>query len=172
MREAGIVAFMLAENIQTTRDEKAWEIEIKAEIPTAALQKYRDEALKELQKTAKMDGFRPGKVPLDRIVAVYGEAQIMRLAAEHAVRQELPEILAKESVFIMDVPRVQTDTPEVGKPLAFTARASLPPEVKLADWKAIAKKHADKKEVVSVSDDEFTQAQTHIRRERARIERV
>jgi len=41
-----------------------------------------DEALKELQKTAKMDGFRPGKVPLDRIIAVYGEPQIVRLAAE------------------------------------------------------------------------------------------
>ena len=69
---------MTTTNIQIKRDEKAWEIEVKAEITPESLEKYRTEALAELQKTAKLDGFRPGKVPQDKIVHMYGEDVILR----------------------------------------------------------------------------------------------
>src|SRR3989338_4304671 len=163
---------LTAQNIKIAHDDGAWEVELKAEIPADAMVRYRDEAVKEVQKTAKMDGFRPGKVPLEKIVAVYGEPQLLRLAAERAIQNELPEILAKENVLIIEAPKVETDTPEVGKPLTFTARAPLPPEVTLPDWKKIAKEHSEKKQEVSVSDDEYLQAQNHIRRERVRIEHI
>lgn len=173
-----------AQNVKVSRDENAWEVELKAEIPAEALARYRIDALKELQKSVKMDGFRPGKVPLEKIVSVYGEPQLLRMAAERAIQNELPEILAKENVLVVEAPKVQIELPEDGKParpgdsdrsgrpLAFTARAPLPPEVALPDWKPLAKQHNDKKQEVAVSDDEFTQAQTHIRRERARIDRM
>lgn len=162
----------MAENVKVSRDESAWEIEVKGEISADALAKYREETLRELQKTATMDGFRPGKVPLEKIVSTYGEPQLLRRAAERAIQMELPEILAKENILVIEAPKVQTDTPEAGKPLAFTARAPLPPEVALPDWKPLAKQHNDRKQEVAVSDDEFTQAQTHFRRERARIDRM
>jgi len=161
-----------ATNIKVTRDEKAWEAEISAEIPAESMQKYRAEALKEIQKTAKLDGFRPGKAPEDQIVRVYGEAAILREAAEHAIQHELPEILAKESLPIVESPRVTTATPESGKPLAFTARASLAPSVELPDYLAIATKVRETKEDTSVSDDEHKEALLHLRRERARIDKI
>ena len=163
---------LTAQNIKIAHDDGAWEVELKAEIPADAMVRYRDEAVKEVQKTAKMDGFRPGKVPLEKIVAVYGEPQLLRLAAERAIQKELPEILAKENILVIEAPRVQTEPPEAGKPLSFTARAPLPPEVTLPDWKKIAKEHGEKKQGVTVSDDEYLQAQNHIRRERARIENI
>ena len=132
-------------NVKITRDEEKWEVEIKGEISADALARHREAALKEIQKTAKVDGFRPGKAPIDRIVAVYGEPMIMRRTAEHAIQHELPELLAKENILIIEAPRVQTETPEAGKPLVFTARAALPPEVTLADWKVIAHRHKEKK---------------------------
>ncbi len=159
-------------NVKITRDDARWETEIKAEIPADALLKYRDTALKDIQKAAKLDGFRPGNAPIERIVQVYGESAIMRAAAEAAIEHELPELLAKEQVMIVETPRVTTDTPESGKPLVFTARAALAPEIKLPDYKAIAQKHAEIKEDTSVTDDEHTQALTHLRRERARIDKV
>src|SRR3989344_8751085 len=97
-----------AQNVKITRDENAWEVVIKAEIPTDDLARYREEALKELQKTAKMDGFRPGKVPPEKIVAVYGEPQLLRLAAERAIQKVLPEILAKGNFLVIEAPPVQT----------------------------------------------------------------
>lgn len=161
-----------ATNVKITRDEKAWEAEITAEIPAAAMEKYRAEALKEIQKTAKLDGFRPGKAPIERIVSVYGEAAILREAAERAIQREVPEILAKENLPIVDTPRVSTSTPESGKPLNFTARAPLAPKIELADYKTIAKKHQDTKEEIVVSDEEHQDALMHLRRERARIDKV
>jgi FKBP-type peptidyl-prolyl cis-trans isomerase (trigger factor) len=160
-----------ATNVQISRDEKRWEVEVSAEIPADALLKYREDALKEMQRDAKLDGFRPGKAPIERIVQIYGEPTILRHAAEHAIQHELPEILAEQKVPIVETPRVTTDAPESGKPLKFTARAALAPEVQLADYKSIAAKNA-KKGAVDVSDEEHSQALTHIRRERARIDRI
>ena len=54
---------MTTTNVEVKRDEKLWEVEVKAEITPESLDKYRAETLTELQKTAKLDGFRPGKVP-------------------------------------------------------------------------------------------------------------
>lgn len=159
-------------NVKVTRDENAWEIEMKGEIGADALAHHRQETLKELQKTAKMDGFRPGHAPLERIVAVYGETTIMRRAAERAIQSVLPDLLAKENILIIETPRVQTENPEVGKPLLFTARAPLPPQVELPDWKTIAHKHNERKEAVAISDEDRMQAKTHLQRERARIEKM
>ncbi|RJR12777.1 hypothetical protein C4585_03220 [Candidatus Parcubacteria bacterium] len=159
-------------NVQVTRDDERWEVEIKAEIPAETLETYRADALKDIQATAKLDGFRPGKAPLERILAVYGEGAVLKQAVEHAIQHELPELLAKESLPIVETPRVTTETPERGKSLSFTARAALAPKIELADYKKIAAAENVKKEVISVSDNEHKDALTHLRRERARIEKL
>lgn len=160
-------------NIKVTRDDTRWEVEIKAEIPADVLLRYRAIALKEIQKTAKLDGFRPGKAPEDQIIKVYGEGAILREAAQHAIQHELPELFAAEKLLIIETPRVSTEAPEDGKPLVFTARAALAPSVELPDYKKIADKHppAGGRDT-EVSDEEHTQATMHLRRERARIEKI
>jgi trigger factor len=163
---------MTTTNVEVNRDEKLWEVEVKAEITPESLDKYRSEALTELQKTAKLDGFRPGKVPQERLTAMYGDDAIMRLAAERAIQGELPEILAKEELLVIESPKVTTDSPVKGAPMKFTARAAMAPKVEIADYKAIAKKHTDKKEAVMVTDKEQADAVMHIRRERARIDKI
>lgn len=159
-------------NVEIKRDTENWEVEVKAEIPAEILLSYRASALKEIQKTAKLDGFRPGHAPENEIIRVYGEAAILRQAAEHAIHHELPEILASQKLPIVEAPRVTTEAPVAGKPLSFTARAALAPEIKLADYKEVAKKYNGKKEESVVTDEEHAHAMTHLKRERARIEKV
>lgn len=161
----------MATNVKISRDESAWEMELAAELPAEAVEKYRARALKNIQKTAKLDGFRPGKAPEDAIVRVYGESAIMRAAAEEAIQAELPELLAKQEMLIVDTPRVTTGTPEAGKPLPFTARAALAPEIKLGDYKKILAAHAGEEDT-SVSEQEHKDAMTHLRRERHRIDKI
>lgn len=158
-------------NIKVSRDETNWEAEIKAEIPVETLERYRKETLKEMQKTAKLDGFRPGMAPIERIIAIYGEGEILKHAAEHAIQHELPELLAAEKILAIEAPHVTIGTPEAGKPLALTARMALAPKVELPDYKKIAAKHpaAAKEEV---SDAEHQEALMHLRRERARIDKM
>jgi len=161
-----------ATNIKTSRDEDRWEFELRAEIPAETLLKFRAEALKEITADANIPGFRPGKAPENVVVKHFGEQAILNEAAEHAVKHELPELLAKENANIVEAPRVSIDTPVPGKPLAFVARAPLAPEVKLPDYKKIADKiNAEKKEE-TVSDEEHAEALTHLKRERARIDHI
>src|SRR3989344_7837 len=161
-----------AKNVKVSRDTERWEVGVKAELPAEVLARHRELALKEIQKSAKLDGFRQGHAPLDRIVAIYGEEAVLTRAAEHAIQEELPNILAAEKLLIIEAPRVTTEKPEAGKPLVFSARAALAPSVELPDYKKIAKKHTDKKEEISVSDEEHAQALIHLRRERARIDKI
>jgi FKBP-type peptidyl-prolyl cis-trans isomerase (trigger factor) len=163
---------MTTTNIEVTRDETLWEVEVKATITSESLEKYRAEALTQAQKTAKLDGFRTGKVPQEKIVQIYGEDTIMRLAAERAIQSELPEILAKEQLMVIESPKVTTDTPIKGSALSFTARASMAPKVELAEYVKIAKKHTEKPVVIEVTDKEQAEAMIHLRRERARIDKI
>src|SRR3990167_2829533 len=144
--------------VKVTRDTERWEVVVEAEIPTEILLTYRGHAIKEIRKTAKIDGFRPGHAPEEAIVRVYGEPAILRHAAEDAVQHELPEILASQKLPIVETPRVTINAPEAGKPLAFTARAALAPEIELADYKEVAKKHLKGKKEAEVSDDEHAKA--------------
>lgn len=158
-------------DVKITRDDTRWETDIQAVIPAETLATYRTEALKEITKTAKVDGFRPGHAPENRIVEIYGESAIMRAATEHAIQGELPLLLAAENVMVVEAPKVTTDTPEVGKSLSFTARAALAPSVTLPDYKKTKDAHSISEPVV-VTDEEHAQTLTHLKRERARISKV
>ena len=158
--------------VKITRDREAWEVLVEAEIPAEAYLRYRAETLKEMQKTAKLDGFRPGHAPEEAIIRVYGEPTIARHATEHAIQHELLIILAKENLPVVETPRVTTETPVAGKPVTFSARAALAPEIILPDYKKIAKKHTAIKEDADVSDKEHSDALLHLSRERARIEKM
>ena len=139
-------------NVKVSRDDSAWEIEVRGEIPAEILQRYREESLKEIQKDAKLDGFRPGKAPVERILEIYGEAAVMKQAVEHAIQHELPELLASEKALIIESPRVSIEPPEKDKPVSFTARAALAPKVELSDYRSMAATQNANKEEVSVSD--------------------
>jgi len=158
-----------AKNIKVSRDEDRWELELRGEIPAAALERHRAHAVREFVAEAKIDGFRPGKAPESVVIKHYGEQAILEHAAEHAVKDEIPEILAKEKANIVESPRVSIEPPIVGEPLKFVARAPLAPEVELPDYKKIAaKKNAGKTEV-TITDEEHAQTMTHLKREKVRV---
>jgi trigger factor len=163
---------MNLKDVKVSRDESAWELEVRAEIPTDLLLRYREETLKDLQKTAKLDGFREGKAPMERIVQIYGEDAILKQAVEHAIQHELPELLAKEHALIIEAPRVSIEQLESDKPVRFSAHAALAPKVELPDYRAIAREKNAQKDEISVSDEEHREAMTHLRRERARIGKI
>lgn len=159
-----------------TRDEKAWEIVVRAEIAPSAIDEHRKHVLVHLVKDVKLDGFRPGKAPESAVIKAVGDDYILRETIEHAVQHELPEILAGESVNIVSSPKVMVESAPkqlpADAPIVFTARAPLAPEVKLPDYAKIAKSHTEKQEEVVVTDEEHAETLKHLKRERARIIKV
>jgi len=159
-----------------TRDEKRWELELKGEIAPESLEEHRKHVLLELKKDAHLQGFRPGKAPEEAVIRSVGEPEILRRTIEHAIHHELPEMLAAEAAPIVASPQVTVESAPKSfpatEPIVFTARAPLAPEVKIADYKAIAKKHNASKTEVTVTDEEHADTLNHLKRERARITKV
>lgn len=159
-------------NVKVTRDDERWELEISAEIPPEKIAYFRSHVLKDMGKEAEIKGFRKGHVPEDALVRHVGEPAILQATAEDAVKHVIPELLAKENANIVEAPRVAIETLEPGKPVKFVARAPLAPDVTLPDYEKIACGINAKREAVVVSDDEHKDTLTHLRRERARIDKI
>lgn len=70
------------------------------------VQKEVDASLKRLSKTAKIHGFRPGKVPLKIIAQQYG-AQIEQDALKDALQKEFREVIKDQSIKIAGYPRFE-----------------------------------------------------------------
>ncbi len=159
-----------------TKDEKRWELVLKAEIAPAAIEEHKKHVLAELQKDAHLPGFRLGQTREDQVAKAVGEPEILRRTIEHAVHHELPELLAKEQAHIIASPQVTVESaPKVfpaDAPVVFTARAPLAPEITLPDYKKIATKHNTNITEVTVTDEEHQETLTHLKRERARITKV
>lgn len=163
---------MSVQNVRVSRNEEKWEAELSGEISPESLDEHRKHVLQELSRTVELKGFRRGHVPEGVLIQNLGNEEIARRTAEHAVRHELPELFAKEKLNIVDAPQVSIEPLTATKPLIFKARAPLAPEVELSDYKKIAADLNAKRETVSVSDDEHRETVMHLRRERARIEKV
>lgn len=163
--------FMSYTNCIITTDKARWESNISAEIPVETLATYRARIINDLQKETEIKGFRKGYAPANVVLAQYNPSAIDRMIAERAVQEELPLMLAKEQVPIVEAPQVTINAIESGKAVTFTARAGLAPSIKLPDYTKLKTQFPLETEI-GVTDNEHIDALMHIRRERARIEAV
>jgi len=163
-------------NVKTERYDSKSEMTISVEIPAENISHYRSHALKKLGAEVKIDGFRKGHVPEDVLVKHVGEAEILREAASHAIEAQYPlvmqEVLEKESLPIIGQPSVSVTKLAPDNPIGFSIQLALMPEVKLPDYKKIAKQHNSKTEDIEVKEEEVQETIVHLRRERAKIERI
>lgn len=105
-------------------------------------------ALVKLSKTAKVPGFRKGKVPAS-VAAKHVEPQALQeQLLDDAISRAVAEAFIAEKIQALDRPAVEITKYVPGDLLEFTAEVEIVPAVKLGDYKKLGKK-ADK---VSVSD--------------------
>ncbi len=145
------------------------QIEISASVPTEAWEKFRAQALKNINESAKMDGFRPGMIPENVLIGKVGEMPILEEMAELALSKAYIDIIIAEKIDAIGKPQVQLTKIAKDSPLEFKATTSVVPEIKLPDYKKIAadesKKSSPDEEVVNEKDIE--EAILKIRKSRA-----
>lgn len=159
-------------NITKTTDPKHSTVTLSAELPAEILMSHRTKALTVLAKEIQVDGFRKGHVPEQVALARIGEGTLLQEAADRAISEELPLLLATEDVRAISTPKVTVTKLAPGNPLTFTATVEVLPEITLPDYAAIAKKEAAKKEVAPVTDADVSEVFTRLRRERMRIDNI
>ncbi len=138
------------------------------------VQKEVDASLKRLSKTAKIHGFRPGKVPLKIIAQQYG-AQIEQDALKDALQKEFKETIKDQGINIAGYPRFENKPEEDGDDkenddakFEFVALFEVYPEIALGDLSEVSVEQP----VVDVGDSDVDKTLDILRKQRATYEPV
>lgn len=155
------------ENLVTKKLDKS-RIEISASIPAEIWEKYRAKALKNLNDSVAIDGFRKGMVPENILISKVGQNTINEEMAELALSKAYLDILIDNKIDAIGKPQVQLTKLASGNPLEFKATTAVVPTVKLPDYKKIAGKEvkADSKNEIKVEEKDLDEAILKIRKSR------
>lgn len=126
--------------IKDTKKLPDCEVEITAEITIEALENYKIKALKRMKEVAELPGFRKGHVPEAKLKEKFGEMGILEDAGEMAINDSAVEILVESKINFLGRPDVAISKIAIGSPIEFKIKVTVMPEVKLPDYKKIAKK--------------------------------
>jgi trigger factor len=105
-------------------------------LPVTAIQTEVDARLKKLARTVKMDGFRPGKVPMNVVAQRYGYS-VQYEVLNDKVSEAFAQAANEAKVRVAGQPRI---TEKEGAPegeLTFDAIFEVYPDVKLADLTSV-----------------------------------
>ena len=108
--------------------EKRLLVDLPAERVTAEM----DKKLKELARHVRLDGFRPGKVPMRTIKQRFGE-QVRQETYGNLIQETLYEAASQEKLLPAGEPRVELREAAEEGGLGYTAVFEVMPEIKLAD---------------------------------------
>lgn len=103
---------------------------MKVQVPAERVEREVEDRLKSLSKRAKIDGFRPGKVPFNVVKQRFGD-QVRSEVVTDLLQSSFNEALAQKKLNPAGGPRIDSLSSEPGKGLEFTAMFEVYPEVKL-----------------------------------------
>ena len=97
-------------------------------VPAERIEKEIQDRLKSLARRAKIDGFRPGKVPFTVVQRKYGQ-QVRYEVQDEVVRSSFQEAVMQQQLRPAGNPRIEASSAEPGQGLEYTAVFEVYPEV-------------------------------------------
>src|ERR1700744_823255 len=118
--------------------------EFKVVVPAGDLASKADARFDELKGQVRLNGFRPGKVPVAHLKRLYGRA-VMAETIEAAVREANSQIVTERGFKLVREPKVTLpedqgaveNIVEGKSDLAYTVAIEILPPIELADFKGI-----------------------------------
>ncbi len=110
--------------------------EMEVTIPANDIDKRVDEKLKEVGKTIRMPGFRPGKVPMNILKQKYGK-MVLGEVLEGAVNETSQKALNDKKLKPALQPKIEVKSFDEGKDLVYSMTVEVMPEFKIADYKGL-----------------------------------
>ena len=101
-------------------------------IPAERVDSEVDKRLKSMRSRVKIDGFRPGKVPLSVVSQQYGDAVYQEVVGE-LFQSTFYEAAQQENLRVAGMPKIEAKTLEPGKDLEYTATFDTYPDFEIAD---------------------------------------
>jgi len=104
-------------------------VEVTVEVPWDRIHKDLNDTYREIGKTARVRGFRPGKVPKDVLKQVYGRQAAAQVTGT-LVEQALMHAVQEHELHIVAQPEMEEPPAlEQGKPLTFKAKVEVRPKI-------------------------------------------
>jgi trigger factor len=133
---------------------------IEVTIPAADMLKKRDEKLVDLKDKVRINGFRPGKVPMSHVTKLYGKSAMGELVNEE-IDARTKDVLAERKEKAAQTPKIdmtedQDEAEEIldgKKDFAFSISYEVVPPFEVADFKELK----IERPVVEVEDSEVTE---------------
>ena len=139
---------------------------MRVELPIAPIEQQVDSRLKTVGRTAKIKGFRPGKVPAKVVRQRYGQ-QVREEVLNEVLQKSYSEAVTQENLHPAGGPKIETED-DNGKTFAFTATFEIMPEVKLKDLEKIKIEKPD----VTIGDSDIDDMLMNLRKQKASWEEV
>ncbi len=130
-------------------------------VPAEQLDGAISTRLKRLARTAKIPGFRPGKVPMKVIESRYAD-QALAEAADELIGSSYREAIMGESVEAAGPPSIEPKTLARGEDLEFVASFEIFPEIPRADIRDMP----IERNICEVGDEEIDQTIDTLRKQR------
>ncbi len=148
--------------------------EIIGSIPSEVWENHRTEAVKNINESVTVDGFRKGMVPENVLISKVGEMAILEEMAELALGQAYVGIIVDNKLDAIGKPQIQVTKLAKGNPLEFKIVTAVVPAVTLPDYKKIAQDEIVKQnpDAVKLTDEELETTITELRRSRASKKKV
>jgi len=121
---------------------------INIEVPVEHVDAEIEKVYAGIQKKAKLQGFRPGKAPMQLIRRTYSETmrdEVMRRIFE----QTLYKTLDEHKIAPVDSPTIESDIIQQGAPFKYSALVEIMPEILLKEYSGLAAQ----KEIFSPNQD-------------------
>ncbi len=131
------------------------------QVPAERIDQEVDKRLQSMKGRVRIDGFRPGKVPLKVIRQRYGRDVFHEVAGE-VMQASFYEAVAKEELRPAGAPTIEPRSLEPGKPLEYEATFEVYPEIEPASLEGIE----ITRPVAEVTDADVDKMLDNLRRQR------
>ncbi|WP_339768508.1 trigger factor [uncultured Paraglaciecola sp.] len=131
-------------------------------VPAESIDSEVKSRLQQLGKTQRINGFRPGKVPVSVIKKRYGQAVRQEIAGE-AMQRNFYEAIVQEKITPAGMPNFEMKTDVDGQDLEFVAAFEVYPEVEVKDVEKIEVE----KPVVEITDTDLETMMETLRKQHA-----
>lgn len=140
---------------------------MRVELPAERVEKEIESRLKKVGRTAKIKGFRPGKIPVKVVRQRYG-GQIRQEVLSELMQKSYSDAVIQENLTPAANPRIEPEQTDSGKDFAYIATFEVLPEISLTDLDKIK---VEKPEV-DIEEADVDEMIENLRKQKATFETV
>lgn len=138
---------------------------VKVVVPATKIDQDVSARVAKAARTIRMDGFRPGKVPLSVVQKRFGDS-IRQEALGEIIRDSFYEAVTQEKLNPAGYPSIEEVSDKAGEDLSFTALVEVYPEITLGNFADISVERP----VVEINDADINEMIESLRKQRASFE--